>query len=429
MFLFLVFFSWLAKILHALSRLIGAGSGTSISGYLVERYAKHVLSLLSSSYEHVIYVSGTNGKTTTTTALYKILTNSGLSVCSNIGGANIFRGIAGAILRNLDWKGKPRSRILLMEVEEATLPHLMRYIPATEVILLNIFRDQLDVYGELDTTVRYFSSALSYSPHARVWINGDDTLLMGSVALFAGERVIFGVSHPAYAQYERSSSSQSKATPDIIIDYINERLCMHSSDNTLSFEIHKPALESYNVANIAVASLVSHTLGVPLPDVQKGVDSLTTLFGRGEQFLLGSTTLTLFLIKNPAGAESVLAELTKQKMPFQLVFAINDAIADGADVSWLWDVPLETLLPSLGVSSYQVLGSRRLDILLRLSHALNSSDELGSLVPPLSFEHFIDGVIADKKSTPVIIVATYTAMRQIRAAIGKHIPLADMATV
>ena len=411
----LMVFSVLAKTLSWGSRLTGQGSGTSISGYMVERYAKSILSHLKGKYEKVIYVTGTNGKTTTTTTLYKMLRAQGLSVCTNLGGANIFRGISGAILKDLDNTGRPKSRILLMEVEEATLPHIMQYIPASDLILLNVFRDQLDVYGELDTTVRYFSQALTLASNVHVWINGDDALLMQSITRFAGQSTVFTTKNADVSIYERIKSSQKRKS-DVIITYEKNVLSLKTG-RTKILSLLRPNLEAYNIQNIAVAALIAKDCGTTSLQIQEALNTFHGVFGRGEKITIGASTLWLYLIKNPAGTQSVLTELTTRTTSFELVFAINDSIADGKDVSWLWDVPFETLLPRLIVTQYAVLGTRRLDMLLRLKHA-HVAHDLNTQIDDISMLQFIEGVAANSENRQIVVLATYTAMCQFRTLLG-----------
>lgn len=416
----LLVFSILAKTLSLGSRLTGRGSGTSISGYVVERYARSILSHLRKKYEKVIYITGTNGKTTTTTTLYQMLRAEGLSVCTNLGGANIFRGIAGAILKDLDSKGRPKSRVLLMEVEEATLPHIMQYIPATDVVLLNVFRDQLDVYGELDTTIGYFAQALTFATTAHVWINGDDQLLMQSVANFTGKITTYSTKNSDKSIYERIQNVQ-KYKSDMIICYEKNILSVKTGQTKI-ISLVRPELEAYNVQNIAVAAIVARDCGATSVHIQKAINIANGIFGRGEMITIGTSIIWVYLIKNPAGAISVLHQLSTKSTSFELVFAINDAIADGKDVSWLWDVPFETLLSPLMITQYTVLGTRRLDMLLRLKHA-HTTQDLNTQITDISMQQYIENTANSPENHQIVVLATYTAMRQFRALLANKTTL------
>ena len=157
----LIFLSLIAKGLFAFTKITRTGSGTSLPGLLVENFCPFILTSLTVDMDKIILITGTNGKTTTRALLVHLYENNGYQVCTNRGGANIMRGIASSLLLNRDWTGKPKSKIAILEVEEATLPNLTKFVLPNTLILTNIFRDQLDVYGEIDQTLRYFSTSIS----------------------------------------------------------------------------------------------------------------------------------------------------------------------------------------------------------------------------------------------------------------------------
>jgi UDP-N-acetylmuramyl tripeptide synthase len=156
----LLFLSFFAKFLAFFSCLTKRGSGTALPGYIVETKFINILAKFQHEYEEIIFISGTNGKTTTRAVLVEMYENSGFRVCTNRGGANIIRGIASSILLDLDIKAKPKSQILILEVEEASLPILTLYLQPKILILTNLFRDQLDAYAEIDKTLSYFEETL-----------------------------------------------------------------------------------------------------------------------------------------------------------------------------------------------------------------------------------------------------------------------------
>lgn len=407
-----LFLSILASILKFLSKTLGFGAGTSISGLLVEKYFPSSLRYFQNKYKYVIYISGTNGKTTTTTTLFQILKKAGVKVNSNIGGANIFRGIAGQILRDFKFFGGVKNEILLIECEEATLPKLTKFLPATHLVLLNIFRDQLDVYGELDVTLKYFKEAIKNSENAQIIINGDDSFLMESVENIKNTTLIFGVKSEDKPLYEGENKIQNmdfwieKKEPGFKI--INGKM--------MPIFINYPSTD-YNLYNYGAAVLTALNLEFDPDTIIRSFEKMESAFGRGEKIEINGKTIELYLIKNPAGAYSTIKEILKSEENFNLVFGINDRIADGKDVSWIWDIPLENMNKGSWqkVNKIWVLGSRRLDIALRLKHAhLEKKLDLNQ-----NLENFLEK--NDVKNTKFLL--TYTALRETRGKIGEKVAL------
>jgi len=151
---------WIAKVIFGLSKITKSGSGTSLPGFLVEKYFPWILTNLSQDFVQIILITGTNGKTTTRAILVHIFEENGEIVCTNRGGANIMRGIAASLLLNKNWKAQSKAKIAILEIEEATLPILTRFVLPNFLILTNIFRDQLDAYGEIDQTLSYFNNSI-----------------------------------------------------------------------------------------------------------------------------------------------------------------------------------------------------------------------------------------------------------------------------
>lgn len=422
-----LFLSILASILKFLSRTFKFGAGTSISGLLVEKYFPSVLQYFNKKYKKIIYISGTNGKTTTTTTLFQILKNNGLKVNSNIGGANIFRGIAGQILQDFSLFGGVKNNILLIECEEATLPKLCKYLQPTHLVLLNIFRDQLDVYGELDVTLKYFQKAISEANGAKIIINEGDKFLLKSLEKSTNEVIYFDVEGGENLLYEEeilNNKNEEKIGKKWIIqkqDFgfeIFEKTQENSGKIAINFDS-----TNYNLYNYGAAVIVGLDLGLKREKIAKSFTKMKGAFGRGEKINLNGKKIELHLVKNPAGAYSCINDVLKNnEEKFDLVFGINDKTADGKDVSWLWDIPLEKLDPKKweNVGKIWVLGTRKFDIALRLKHA--------GLEEKIDLENNIEKFLKETENNTKFLL-TYTALREIRRKIGEKINLKNIDEV
>jgi len=448
-----------SRMLVALVQLTGKGSGTALPGLLVELYMPWIIKPISSQLKHVIFISGTNGKTTTRALLVDTLEQQKISVISNRGGANIFRGIASALLLNTNWFGNVRSTFAILEVEEATMPRLARYLKPDILVLTNIFRDQLDAYGEVDKTLEYFRQTITET-QPRVIANTDDAKLVAGIisSVKDVERQWYGFGleqekkfRPDFedeATTKKLDNSEEKTDNNHItlLDSIEPKNGMyHFKVNTESASYNGSTLlpgryNLYNVAAaIAVLSILNNTdnsnddakprsLSTDLEHIAR----FQPVFGRGERVQFGSQPVTLLLVKNPAGFNQVLSYLAEmyQGYPFHVDLFINDNIADGKDVSWLWDIDFESFqqkvsnkkVPGLlQISQLHTGGSRGFDMALRLQYAgfdISEKDVFGSI------KNAIDDI--KKRSQPTIILCTYTALLELRKELATHVSLPDI---
>jgi len=414
----------LAKFLGYLSSLLNYGNGTALPGYLIEKYAKWVLTILTLKVSENIFISGTNGKTTTRAIINHIYTSNGITTASNLGGANIFRGVASAIINNTNWRLQPKCQTLILEVEEATLPILCDYVRPQKLILTNVFRDQLDAYGEIDKTVGYFRLAIQKS-RPLVIVNADDHKLLECVQDYTGPIYGFSVESPNKPNFELAKSTTVNFTKSFLATNLDvaqgQQIFDLTINNKQTYKVQTSLKGVYNVYNILAAISGTYdkfgTLSI------SALNTLTPVFGRGELISLGSATITLFLVKNPAGFDQVLTLLHQenQNQPINLVILINDKIADGQDVSWLWDIHLEEFLAKQPLKSLKTGGLRGLDMLLRCQHA-------GASVSPEDFLENWQTVIdfCQQQSELVYVLCTYTALLEFRKEIGRLVKLKDI---
>jgi len=434
-YLFLLVFIIQAKLLRLVLSLLKKGNATSLPGILIELYFPWMIKTLTKNYKQIIVISGTNGKTTTRSILVKIFSEAGFKVCTNLGGANIYRGIATSLLFDQSWYARPKSEILILEIEEATLPKISKFLKVDKLILTNLFRDQLDLYGEIDVTLNYFKKSLALldSEKMELIINADDAKLVGLTQLNLKTKILgFGLNIPIAKKPK--FELDYIAWPETIIDnlwelsYIDKHKSSSITDNFTKFVISKSSRKqflgvefqtnlngNYNLYNCLAAILASSEIDISI--IQKALEMKTEVFGRGEIIKIQNTVIKIILVKNPASFDQVLDQISESKETENLAFLINDRIADGKDVSWLWDISFEDYLSSLKIGQVLTGGTRGMDILLRLEYAglkvslENNQDSLENLLLK----------ILEKPSFTVL--CTYTAMIELRELLAGKVTL------
>lgn len=436
MFWLILVYSYLCKVLVFVLKTLRKGNGTTLPGLIFEKHYPQVTARLCRGVEKIILVTGTNGKTTTRSLLVKIFENNGVSVCTNLGGANIMRGIISSMLANWNWKGQPKVKTMILEVEEASMPILTKYINPGQIVITNIFRDQLDAYGEIDQTLEYFKQSIEQTT-SEIIINADDQKLLQILKGINRNIIGFGIEDKNIKMLDFEKSSclvkinfdqqliASKITHQNLIAKI-ETNWFEQKKLKNNFEIQTSLLGTYNIYNALAAlactfPIFGHT----------AVDSIIKaqpVFGRGEKISYRNKDIWLFLVKNPAGMNQV-ADLISTNFKgenIKISFLINDKIADGKDVSWLWDCEIEELVKSNKNFKYNTSGSRGLDMLLRLEHASakvqlkNNFETIDALL-----EKNIYNFNVDKEKH--VILATYTAMLKVRKLIGERTKLSNIS--
>jgi UDP-N-acetylmuramyl tripeptide synthase len=447
----LIFLVWIAQLLATLSRALGRGSGTSIPGLMVEKYMPGLLRDLTKDFQEVICLSGTNGKTTTRALLVHLYESQHVRVISNRGGANIIRGLASSLLLNRDWLGRPLAKIGIFEVEEASLPIFAEYVWIHKLILTNVFRDQLDAYGEIDQTSNYFRQTIEkmgglprgltdkdlkklpkkylQAPKRTkrdftVYLNQDDGMLVDLLRTHSFHAVGFSVESRDLPRYEREVNTELLKL--IEESFIAQKVAFKSLRTKFSIKtegqkevfIQSQLPGLFNVYNIIGAYVVAQErFGRTIAD---DVESFEPVFGRGERIELGGGAITLFLVKNPAGFDQVLQLLEENfgSEGISLTVAINDNIADGRDVSWLWDIKLEDYLEGVVINQLRTAGTRGLDMLLRFEYA-------GVTVDTHNYVNSFTELVKrfEKLSEDQIVLCTYTALLEIRNLLEQRVGL------
>lgn len=395
--------SSLGKIVSKASRLRG-GHGSALPGLVVEKVSPHFLrDTLTNLPYGVVVISGTNGKTTTTKIVVELLRAAGLKVFTNPSGSNFTRGIASVAALEMR-RGRLDADIAVVELDEAHAVHFVRQVPPKYSLILNVLRDQLDRFGEIDTTAKLLAKVADQTS-GTVVLNREDPLV---AAITANRKVYFGYSGSVatlfpnddelYSTKKRSSASQPDAT--VTLDELD--------GSTATFNIGSSELllrGAHNALNAAAAlALVREILG----DKFEADESLAALsqvqpaFGRGESFTINGQPLELILVKNPSGFRISLASQNDPNAATMI--AINDQYADGRDMSWLWDVDFSKLS-----SVAMISGVRAYDMALRLE---TSGINVGAVETDLTVA--VDQFLTDR---PMQIYATYTAMLKIRKAL------------
>jgi UDP-N-acetylmuramyl tripeptide synthase len=437
----------LARTAARLSRAVGAGGGTTVPGKLLWKLDPGAVDRLAARLRQgSALISATNGKTTTSAMAARILAPRA-RLAHNRSGANLVSGVASALLAARD------AELGLFEVDEAALPEVARRVRPRALCLGNLFRDQLDRYGELELLAARWRDAVRELPvGTTLVVNGDDPQV-GDLARERdpGTRSVFGLDDPRHASAELQHAADSKwcvqcGTPytyaAAYIGHLGDYrcdACGHARPpldvcaraielnglESVSFELVAPEGSRpvelavpglYNVYNALAAASLARSLGVELDGIQAGLQGFSAAFGRFERIVIADRTLLVLLIKNPAGANEVVRTLLAGGAPRLLLVALNDDIADGRDVSWIWDVDFEPLLGRL--EHLVATGERAAELALRFRYA-GLSDEAIEVVP--SLDTALDrGLELTAPGSELVALPTYTAMLALRDLVGRR---------
>jgi len=433
-----------ARAVGSLSRAAGRGGGTTIPGKLLWKIDPSAVDALASRLPlGVALVSATNGKTTTTAMAARIL-GADRPLAWNRAGANLLSGIASALV------SADGAELGLFEVDEAALPEAIERTRPRAVALGNLFRDQLDRYGELEIVAERWRDAVGeLSEETAFVVNADDPVVAD---LADGRRNVlrYGLDDTRHARPALQHAADSKycvrcgspyeyeaayvghlgdyrcpacghARPelDVVAKDIeltglrSSRFTLVAPGGEIGVELALPGL--YNVYNAAAATSLCLALGTPLESIRAGLEGFRAAFGRFERITQGQKTIVILLIKNPAGANEALRTL-ETGVPPVLVIALNDAIADGQDVSWIWDVDFEPVLPH--TQRVVATGERAAELGLRLLYGGLPEDRLE--VRPALADALDRGVELTKPGGELVVLPTYTAMLALRAVLTER---------
>jgi UDP-N-acetylmuramyl tripeptide synthase len=436
----------LARLVRAASRRSGRSGGTTAPGRMLLRMAPGALRRMSRDLEAgSLLVSATNGKTTTSAMIAASLERAGRPVVHNRAGSNMSWGVATALLD----AGREPGQLGLFEVDEAWLPSVATEVEPRLLLLSNLFRDQLDRYGELEGVADGWAELVArLDGRARFVLNADDPL----VADLGRERsgvTYFGVEDDSQAlpemqhaadskhcrncgaayvydaiylghlgRYRCPSCGRSRPEPQVAATRVRldgmrgAHLALRTPQGPLELALPLPGL--YNVYNAVAAAATALELGLPPGTVREALEGFGGAFGRVETIPMDGRRLSILLVKNPAGANEVLRTLTLEDGRLDLWLALNDEIADGRDVSWIWDADFEVLAGR--VRQATCTGTRAEEMALRLKYAGIEAE----LAVDRELGRSLDAAVAGAAGERLYALPTYTALLELRELLARR---------
>lgn len=377
-------------ILHAV-RLFKIGGGSAAPGLYALKIYPNLVSDLASQIPQSVVITGTNGKTTTARMLAHFAQNHGLKVIRNATGSNLERGLASSLISAVNpLNGKLKKfDLAIWELDEAAFNQVVNKINPQTIVFLNVFRDQLDRYGEIDTIVKKWAEKLQNLPaQTNVFINGDDQNLNSLKKSFKGKIQTFGVKDfgiegEKVIHEEKKEPVNFEALNVKTLGLDQTSFIVSSGQDKLKVELPLPGI--YHIYDFLAAFACSKTLNLAEDLLVESLKNFSPAFGRVEKIYLSkdkkqkgyisseaknSSFAYIFLIKNPAGATQVFQTIKDQfGEEDRLFIALNDNFADGTDVSWIWDAQFEQLVSSFTPKKIYISGSRARDLALRLKYA------------------------------------------------------------
>jgi UDP-N-acetylmuramyl tripeptide synthase len=434
-----------ARAAGRLSRLARTGGGTTFPGKLLWKLDPAAVDRLAARLRRgSALVSATNGKTTTAAMAAEIL-GPRLRLAHNRAGANLVSGVASALLEARE------ADLGLFEVDEGALPEVARRLRPRAVCLGNLFRDQLDRYGELELVAQRWRDAVrELDPTATLIVNADDPQV-GDLARERTGSIAFGVDDPRVARDRLEHAADSKyciacGTPyryaAAYVGHLGDYRCPSCGHGRPALDVVARALELgglersafdlvapggarrielplpglYNVYNALAAASLALALGASLDEVAAGLAGFSPAFGRFERIAIGDRRLLMLLVKNPAGANEAVRTLVAGGAPRLAVVALNDGIADGRDVSWIWDVDFEPLID--GLDRLVATGDRAAELALRFKYGGLAADAI-ELQPEL--DRALDrGLELTPPGGELVVLPTYTAMLALRGVVAER---------
>lgn len=407
--------------------------GTTFPGKVALKIDRNILKKVSQGYK-VVLVTGTNGKTTTTSMIYNIVKEDGKKVITNNTGANLFPGIVTTFIDNYKFFSKTEDAYAIIEVDEANLKYITKYITPEIITVTNLFRDQLDRYGEVYTTLNKILEGITLTKDTTLVLNGDESLL-GNLEL-PNKTVFYGFNakinedtkidvnaDAKFCKFCKAPYEYNHITYNHLGDFyctgcgfkraelkyaVNEILDLSPDSSTVkinNLDIEVSQSGVYNIYNALCAFAITKELGIKDESIIKSLENQDSSFGRQESLNIDGKEVKIILVKNPAGYNQALDTLCLNKESFSCAFLLNDNYADGTDVSWIWDVDFEKL-HNLNIDEVFISGLRCYDMAVRLKIAGLNEDKF---IIETEFEN-LTSKIKESDNNKIYILATYTAM-------------------
>jgi lipid II isoglutaminyl synthase (glutamine-hydrolysing) len=432
-----------ARAAGGLSRFARRGGGTTVPGKVLNYLDPNAVRELAARLpQGSALVSATNGKTTTAAMVAEILRGR-TRLAHNSSGANLLSGVASSLLSARE------AELGLFEVDEAALPQVATQVRPRAVVLGNLFRDQLDRYGELELVAQRWRRAVEeLGDDTALIVNGDDPQV-GDLGRGRKRTVVFGLDDPRHATPQLQHAADSKwclrcGTPYVYaaayVGHLGDYRCPACGHTRPPVDLIARSIELqgldavafdlvdvqgarrvrlglpglYNVYNALGAAALARELGASSEEIHRGLERFTPAFGRFERLQMDERTVLMLLVKNPAGANEVVRTLVAGGAPTLALIALNDGIADGRDVSWIWDVDFEPLLERL--ERVVASGDRAAELALRFKYA---GFEEGAIEVIPNLEAALDrGLGLTRAGGELFVIPTYTAMLRLRRIVS-----------
>lgn len=410
------------------------GGGSSYPGKIASKIDKDILANLSNNYE-VIMVTGTNGKTFTTSLLASMMKLRDGAVLTNSSGANLIQGITTTFLTD---KNRKKAKVAILEIDEATLKHITPYIEPDILIITNVFNDQVDRYANPKVTYSEILKGLSFTQKTKVILNGDLPIFKSKI--IENKHLYFGFDNWKNPDFEVDTASDDISCPvcennlsydtnvyanlgnyhcetceftrphlDYKVEEILELTPEYSKFRIAGKDFFLGAAGLYNVYNALGVYAVAKELGISEDIIEQTLSNVTEIFGRQEKVKIANKDVVLNIMKNPAGINQLIDLIALDDGDYGNVLIINDNIADGTDISWISDANFEKLT-SLVKGKVIIGGIRRKDLKARMVEA-GISEDMVIMVDDISD---IDGEIINHSQDKIYLLATYTAMLELR---------------
>ena len=399
------------------------GGGSALPGLVIEKIdPKFIQRTLADLPQGVVIISGTNGKTTTTKIVVELLESVGLKVFTNRTGSNFSRGVAAALLDEVNIRGKLDADIAVLELDEAWAVKFVQIVRPRFSLLLNVMRDQLDRFGEIDNTAALLQK-IAEATSDTVVLNRDDLRIFKISEHIQAKKVFFGTTSELLQlmptddtlKYGTAVANQSVAA-DVLLKKINAQQATFQIDNK-EIDVDLQLTGVYNLLNAAAAvALARQIAGPEITDtILSALENIKPAFGRGETIYLNGTPIELILVKNPSGFRLALLSFAKNNSATMI--AVNDNYADGRDVSWFWDVDF-SLLKNVAMIS----GVRAYDMALRLQY-----DDIPIGKIDTNISKALEDFINTNPDEPKQIFCSYTAMTTIRRLLSEKTDVEEIS--
>ena len=399
------------------------GGGSALPGLVIEKIdPKFIQRTLADLPQGVVIISGTNGKTTTTKIVVELLESVGLKVFTNRTGSNFSRGVAAALLDEVNIRGKLDADIAVLELDEAWAVKFVQIVRPRFSLLLNVMRDQLDRFGEIDNTAALLQK-IAEATSDTVVLNRDDPRIFKISEHIQAKKVFFGTTSELLQlmptddtlKYGTAVANQS-VVADVLLKKINAQQATFQIDNK-EIDVDLQLTGVYNLLNAAAAvALARQIAGPEITDtILSALENIKPAFGRGETIYLNGTPIELILVKNPSGFRLALLSFAKNNSATMI--AVNDNYADGRDVSWFWDVDF-SLLKNVAMTS----GARAYDMALRLQY-----DDISIGKIDTNISKALEDFINTNPDEPKQIFCSYTAMTTIRRLLSEKTDVEEIS--